>query len=185
MEEQGEFAALGMDVGYVYGGPAILDDIDERALRDEDPDGGGSDPRFENSEAPGPLIFIPGTRPGQRMPHIWLEQGGRRLSTYDIGGRGRFILISDDAAGIWESAAAHAGTACSVPVDLVLIGEGPGRWRNDDRTWFRQRFVSAEGAVLVRPDGHIGWRSADVPEEPGATLTAALRSILQTQRQCQ
>lgn len=158
--ERGEFAALNIDIGYVYGGDAILPAADDEAL--------GADP----------LVFTPGTRPGQRMPHAWLNRHGRRASTYDLADRGRFVLISDDAAGVWESAAAVAGAECGTPVDVILIGNAHTRWHDEEGAWAEQREVTDEGAVLVRPDGHVGWRTARAPEEPAAALAAALRAIL-------
>jgi len=32
--------------------------------------------------------------------------------------------------------------------------------------------------VLVRPDGHIGWRTMDAPPDPAGALRGALREIL-------
>jgi 2,4-dichlorophenol 6-monooxygenase len=51
--------------------------------------------------------------------------------------------------------------------------------RDADRTWRHLRSVSADGAILVRPDQHVGWRSFGRAEEPRATLAAALSKILQ------
>jgi hypothetical protein len=38
--------------------------------------------------------------------------------------------------------------------------------------------VEDDGAVLVRPDGYVGWRSASQVGEPAEALAAGLRSIL-------
>ena len=34
------------------------------------------------------------------------------------------------------------------------------------------------GALLVRPDQHVAWRAASLPDQPGAGLAAALTRIL-------
>jgi len=44
--------------------------------------------------------------------------------------------------------------------------------------WARLREVEEGGALLVRPDKHIAWRSTDLPEDPEGALRAALASIL-------
>ena len=31
-------------------------------------------------------VYHPTTRPGHRLPHAWIEQDGRRLSTHDLVG---------------------------------------------------------------------------------------------------
>ena len=36
----------------------------------------------------------------------------------------------------------------------------------------------ADGALLVRPDKHIGWRSQAIPADPKQALLAAMTAIL-------
>jgi hypothetical protein len=38
--------------------------------------------------------------------------------------------------------------------------------------------VEADGAVLVRPDGHVAWRQRSAVSDPGRELERALRGIL-------
>ncbi len=38
--------------------------------------------------------------------------------------------------------------------------------------------VTAGGAVLVRPDAHVAWRTIDLPANPLRALKAALAKIL-------
>ena len=40
-------------------------------------------------------------------------------------------------------------------------------------TWQALRQVSETGAVLVRPDGHVAWRVAQVPGDPREALANA------------
>ena len=44
--------------------------------------------------------------------------------------------------------------------------------------WLRQRQIAADGAVLVRPDRFIAWRSPADSGEPRAALAAAFSQIL-------
>jgi hypothetical protein len=37
--------------------------------------------------------------------------------------------------------------------------------------------VSASGASLIRPDGHVAWRAHALPADPELTLMAALREV--------
>jgi 2,4-dichlorophenol 6-monooxygenase len=56
---------------------------------------------------------------------------------------------------------------------------GPGREVTDIYyDWARIREVAEEGAILVRPDKHIGWRSMGLPEDPERSLRAAMSSLL-------
>ncbi|TDC05301.1 hypothetical protein E1267_20040 [Nonomuraea longispora] len=38
--------------------------------------------------------------------------------------------------------------------------------------------VNRGGAVLVRPDGYVAWRSPDPVEDPAATLERVMQQIL-------
>jgi 2,4-dichlorophenol 6-monooxygenase len=70
--------------------------------------------------------------------------------------------------------AADAG----IPLDAVRIGHVEGDLYDPRLAWVRQRQVGPDGAVLVRPDRHIGWRSIGAAEDPRAALADALERIL-------
>jgi 2,4-dichlorophenol 6-monooxygenase len=56
---------------------------------------------------------------------------------------------------------------------------GPGRQVTDlYYDWARVREVDEDGALLVRPDKHIGWRSMRLPADPKQALHDALAAIL-------
>ena len=97
----------------------------------------------------------PTARPGARAPHVVLADGS---STRDRFGRG-FVLFTAGRDGDWSKAA--AGLLPQVSVHSL-----------DDAARAVYR-LPVGGAVLVRPDGIIGWRST----EPTA-LAAALHDIL-------
>ncbi|HWO64816.1 MAG TPA: FAD-dependent oxidoreductase [Umezawaea sp.] len=98
-------------------------------------------------------------QPGTRAPHLWLTRDGVRLSTLDLLGRG-WVLLSDNDE--WVDAAKLASPA----LDHQRI----------DAAGFREAYGLRDGgATLVRPDGHIAWRSRDLPADPAAVLTSALR----------
>ena len=44
--------------------------------------------------------------------------------------------------------------------------------------WIRQRQITRTGAVLVRPDNVVGWRSSTLSAQPAMELRNALRQIL-------
>ena len=98
----------------------------------------------------------PTARPGARAPHAVLPDGA---STRDLFGLGFVLLTAGRDAG-WAQAAADLRPGVTVKAldsaaqNVYQLPEG--------------------GAVLVRPDGVVGWRSAD----PGA-LAAALSAIME------
>ena len=117
------------------------------------PGGGGTDDGL--LEDLGPLDG----RPGQRVPHAWLDAGAA-ISTLDVGGTGFALLVADELDA-WRAAAA----AIDAPRRPTLartssIGLGQG------------------GTLLVRPDGVIVARTDALPADPAAWLAAALADVL-------
>jgi 2,4-dichlorophenol 6-monooxygenase len=60
---------------------------------------------------------------------------------------------------------------------VVTIGPG-GDFDDPTGAWERQREIDGTGAVLVRPDQHVAWRSQGRPAEPGAAVAQALLAVL-------
>ena len=76
-------------------------------------------------------------------------------------------------------AAACETVAAELGVELVAHVIGPGRTYTDlYDDWSRVREVAEEGCVLVRPDGHVAWRSAGLPADPAAELRRVLGQVL-------
>ena len=156
-----EFNAHGVELGQRYASTAVVPDGTPEPAYVRDPE----------------LYYHPTTWPGARLPHVWLGRGGHRVSTHDLAGKGRFALFTGISGEAWATAAEHA--AAELGIDLVAYVVGPGREHIDlYDDWARTREVTEAGAVLVRPDAHVGWRSHDLPADPAAELTRVLRTLL-------
>jgi putative polyketide hydroxylase len=108
-------------------------------------------------------------QPGTRAPHIWVDKGGRNISTLDLFTQG-FVLIFQDER--WIAAAELAASTLSVPLHAVLVGKDiiPPTSKS-----FTHHFgISSTGASLVRPDGIVAWRSKALPVDLASTIRAAL-----------
>jgi putative polyketide hydroxylase len=111
---------------------------------------------------------------GTRLPHVWLDAGGRQVSTLDLCGPGFTLLVSSNAAG-WRSAAetVRAGTGLDITVrelgDATDLADPGG-------SWLKQVALPAGGALLVRPDQHVAARS-DGGLQPD-TLPSILDALL-------
>ena len=117
------------------------------------------------------------TRPGAKLPHVWLvDAGGRKVSTLDLVGRGRFTVVTGIAGIAWAQALA----ALELPhTDLLVVGSPRAQDLYGD--WFRSREIPEDGCLLVRPDGYIAWRcneSVPDPLDAKQRLASALRNIL-------
>ena len=62
---------------------------------------------------------------------------------------------------------------------LPLTAFTIGRDLVDAADAWRERYgVDEDGAVLVRPDGHVAWRSARAASDPAEVLAVAMASVL-------
>ena len=115
--------------------------------------------------------------PGARAPHVWLRgPAGQRLSTLDIGGLG-FVLLAGSDGDSWLAPAAAASEHFGIELTARQIG-GRSEISADGRDWETIYGISGDGAVLIRPDGHVGARFAHAPESPATAITDALSKIL-------
>ena len=93
--------------------------------------------------------YVPEARPGHRAPHVRLGAGGTK-STLDLFGR-TFVLITGQTDRRWTEEARRID---SVPVEVQRV---------DDPAWAKIYGIEVDGAVLVRPDGYVAWRSPVPP----------------------
>ncbi|KAB8190955.1 FAD-dependent oxidoreductase [Nonomuraea phyllanthi] len=119
--------------------------------------------------------YVPTARPGHRAPHVWLTGRDGQVSTLDLLGP-RFTLMAPAGAG-WLRAAREAAAATGVPLTAVEIADGDTASPLTSPTWAKEYGLGPRGAVLVRPDGHVGWRAHDTAPSASA-LVDALTTIL-------
>ena len=117
-----------------------------------------------------------GTRglPGSRIPHYWLERDAQRISTLDL--TGKWLLLAGRGGAHWlEAARSAAAAAGELPLDAWCVGADLADPAGD---FTSAMGISAPGALLVRPDGFVAWRTdraaTDARQELGAALGAAL-----------
>lgn len=123
------------------------------------------------------LYHQPTTRPGAKLPHVWLERAGRQISSLDVVGAGRFTLLTGIGGEAWVAAAQAAAAETGVEIAAQVIG--PGQALHDlFGDWARLRETEETGAVLVRPDGYVAFRAPRAAADAAAQLSAALRRIL-------
>ncbi len=80
---------------------------------------------------------------GARLPHVWLDRSGERVSSLSLLAPGEFTLLLGPGVD-----------AGAVAIDLPLrVLSCPGDFSGDEAALAELGIAS--GAVLVRPDGHI------------------------------
>ncbi|WP_443054627.1 aromatic-ring hydroxylase C-terminal domain-containing protein, partial [Streptomyces sp. IBSBF 2394] len=119
--------------------------------------------------------------PGSRAPHLWVRRGEERLSTLDLY-EDSLVLLSDAAQPTgWHEAAAEVAEEMRVPLKPYRVGGTPGAdlVPDDEETdWARAHGVTRGGAVLVRPDGFVAWRSPGPAPDPASMLRQVVGSVL-------
>src|SRR5256886_1880509 len=153
-----QFNTHGVELGQSYSSDAVV------------PDG---------SDAPAPardqeLYYTPSTRPGGRLPHVWLQAGTDTVSTLDICSAEELTLIVGVGGEPWIRAAEKTAADLGARLSTRSVGY---RQLYDDvcGDWGRISGVDDGGCLLGRPDRHIAWRSARLPDDPAAGLRPGLR----------
>ena len=132
------------------------------------------------SPSPDPRrIYQSNTVPGSCLPHAWVDTyDGQCVSTLDLVKPGRFLLIAGEGGATWCEAAQQVAKSHGLSLDAVTISGSQGDYLDQRREWLRQCGISNEGAVLVRPDRFVAWRSVGGSATCQSDLEQALTLIL-------
>lgn len=155
LEEQNEHLnQVGLDIGFRY---------EHGALIEED----NTPPEPNTSD------YHPSTYPGSRAPHYPLEHHGKPISTLDLFDD-RFVLLSSDQNDEWHNA---ARAIQKYPIRSYRIGQ-QGDLQDPLGNWAKTYEIGQDGAVLVRPDGHVAWRTMEKPVDLQGRLEQIMNTIL-------
>jgi 2,4-dichlorophenol 6-monooxygenase len=157
-----EFDAHGVEMNQRYKSGAIQTD-------------GQPEPAFEEDAE---LHFQQTTWPGARVPHAWVySTDGGKVSTLDLSGHGKFTVLTGLRGQEWVEAAATVGKELGIEIAVHIIGPRQ-KWQDLAGDWARASEIEENGAVLVRPDHHVAWRTREMPGNPEAELRRALKDVL-------
>ncbi len=101
--------------------------------------------------------------PGSRLPHRWVSPG---VSTLDLV-RSRFTVFAGDPS--WREAAEKAAARLDVPMGAAVV---------PDADWLSATGIENGGALLVRPDGFVAWRSPVAVAGADAVLESVMSRVL-------
>jgi putative polyketide hydroxylase len=158
-QRQEQFSNRGRVLGVSYDSPAVIPD-------------GTALPEVAN-----PVVdYLPTARPGSRAPHLWLRRDGARISTLDLYDTS-FVLLTGPTGHAWKQAAIHAVAKIGAPVRCYSIGPDSDLI-DPQNEWPSLYGIQPDGAVLVRPDGHVAWRTQTLTGNPARGLESVLHHIL-------
>ena len=153
-----EFNAQGVELNQRYDSAAVI------------PDPAAGDEQWPRDKQ---LHLQATTRPGAKLPHAWLVGAdGRRVSTLDVTGRGKFTLLTGLSGQAWVEAAKDLDLPF---LRTVVIGE---LGQEDLYGYFAEISETEEaGVLLVRPDGYVAWRITEAVYDTDIAI-ALLRNAL-------
>jgi hypothetical protein len=149
-----EYGLVETAMGYRYRSDVIIADDPDDGAAVEDP-------------------FRPSGAPGTRLPHVWLRRGEETISSHDLIGRD-FVLFAGPDGGDWIEAAQRTGLRSKTSLGVCRVGFDV---HDPDGLFLPRLGVSPEGALLVRPDGFIAWRSRGRNSDPLSTLEASFARV--------
>jgi 2,4-dichlorophenol 6-monooxygenase len=156
-----EYHQHNVDFGYTYSSSAIVSD---------------------GSAAPTPVdnvrLYQASTRPGHPLPHAWVERSGERLALRELIHDGHFALIAGEDGQAWVDAATKIAEQRNIPLRAARVGLGKVDLVDVRLAWLKQREISRDGAILVRPDGYVAYRSISAVDDAFATLTTVFTDVL-------
>ena len=152
--QQEHFDMFGLQLGFRYGAGALVPD-------------GVESPHCENPVRD----FVPALRSGARLPHAWVMRDGRRASTLDLVARRGLTLITGRDGANWEHAVARES---ALPLTCIVEGRD---FLDSDGEWARVSGIRASGAVLVRPDQHVGWHACALRPNESTEIAGAVEAV--------
>lgn len=158
-----EFRHHNVEFGYTYDSAAVVHD--------------GSAPYVPLDAV---RLYEPSTKPGHPLPHAWVEREGERIALGSLVDGGHFVLLAGEDGQAWVDAAEKIAAEQGIPLRTGRVGVLGGDYVDVRCAWLRNRGISPMGAVLVRPDRYVGFRSAGAATDPLAVLTSAFGQILAT-----
>lgn len=167
-----EYSALDLELGFSYwaGGAQIPDGTERPEI----------DPLGQN--------YIQTSRPGHRLPHVWLEIDGDRsgqiLSTHDLMYTDHdYLLITDQFGDSWVETAISAADKLHLVIGVAQIGPlaaglRPCKYIDREDRWPTESGLRKGGAILVRPDNFVAWRQRDGSLNGGCEVASALSVLV-------
>jgi len=165
--QHNHFMFLGQEIGFGYWDSEIISTD-------------GSLHYVEEHKVEDPIFtYIANARPGARAPHCWVMQADNQISILDLYTT-EFTLLLHGARDDWSETLSSLPQ--NIPLNAYSIGnENSGSDLIDIHgVWNEYYGIENSGAVLVRPDGHVAWRTTTTPanQQVDNSIAVAIRKSL-------
>ncbi|ENB9405473.1 FAD-dependent oxidoreductase [Bacillus paranthracis] len=142
---------LAVTVGYQYYSEAIIDDS-------------VTPHRMDSVKLNG--------RPGTRAPHFFGTYDGKEISILDLLGND-FVLLTIAENRTWAECVQNVSSTLGINIKFYSVGLR-GDFIAQEDIFSKLYGIENGGAVLIRPDGFIGWRS----EKEVVNLDVVLEEVM-------
>jgi 2,4-dichlorophenol 6-monooxygenase len=112
------------------------------------------------------------------LPHAFVARRGKPLPLQTLTYGGRFVLIAGEDGTDWVEAARKIAKTTGIPLDAVTVGLDDAEYADMRLSWMTKREITRTGAVLVRPDRFIAFRSHEGVTDSSGVLTRVFAQIL-------
>jgi hypothetical protein len=127
-------------------------------------------------------LYEPSTKPGHPLPPAWVEREGERIALGSLVHDGHFLLIAGEDGDDWVGAAREIAEEQALPIRAATVGVLGSDYVDVRCSWLKHRGISRSGAVLVRPDRYIAYRSVERVADPLSALRRVFGQILGRQQ---
>jgi putative polyketide hydroxylase len=155
-EQQNNLNYEGLDLGFIYHSHAIQSE-DEQVL------------------SVLPNKYLPTTLPGSRAPYVKLINNGTTISTLDLFEK-EYVLLVGSEGHEWQRAVNELRQELSFTIKSYRIADD-GDFSDPQDVWHNVYEITTTGAVLVRPDGHVAWRSKVIIDNPVEKLKECFKHM--------
>ncbi|MGH1295553.1 FAD-dependent oxidoreductase [Bacillus pretiosus] len=146
---------LAVTVGYHYCSEAIVDDSATPHRMD--------------------IVELNG-RPGTRAPHFFGMYEGEKVSILDLFGN-NFVLLTGVENSDWAEFVFDVSSKLGINIKVYRVGLS-GDFIAQEDIFSKLYGIENGGAVLIRPDGFIGWRSEKAVVNPDVILEKVMSNLL-------
>ncbi|KAF2490671.1 hypothetical protein BU16DRAFT_595162 [Lophium mytilinum] len=159
-----EFSAHDLELGFRYPSGALI------------PDGVDAPPVDPLGQ-----IYAANTGPGNRLPHVWLNDGKKVVSTHDLIARdSNFLVITDESGAAWLEAAKKVAKSSGAKISTAVISSSnrDGTLRDREERWEKLKGIKEGGAILVRPDNFVAARWLKPSKNAEKEIAGAVATLL-------
>lgn len=120
-------------------------------------------------------------RPGTRAPHFPILFRDHECSSLDLFTKD-FVVLTSPSGAAWRDAAARVVEGGEVKLVTHAVGTDGEVKPLTGSPWHKAYGIDEDGAVVVRPDGFVAWRSRTTLNDAVSALSDVLSQLHVTRR---